>query len=336
MGAGFATGQEILQFFTAFGLNGLWGIILTTILLIIFGVIIMELGFTLHAQSHLDIIKQSGGKVFGSAIDLIITFFLFGSLTAMMAGTGALFSQQFGLTGILGNLVMAILTAMTVLTGIKGVINAISAVVPFLLVSVIGISVFSIIKTPPDLTGYTGVEGNGLIGNWALSAILYTSYNTVVSIAILGPLGASAGGRKAVVRGGVLGGLGLGISSVMIYLALWGNLSDIKDLEVPMVYIAGCISPMVQMMYAVVLIAEIYTTAVGALYGFTARVVQLKKSPKNTVIVIGTSVAAFFASLSGFSNLVKYLYPLVGYAGIALLISLLYNNIKSKRAGGSI
>lgn len=333
VGAGFATGQEVLQFFSRFGFAGLLGIILTTILFIIFGYIIMDLGNELNARSHLEIIRHTSGKFLGTIIDLIVTFFLFGALTAMLAGTGALFSQQFNIPSISGNILMAILTALTVLTGINGVINSISYVVPFLLTSVVGISVFAIFRTPPDINTITPITGeqSGLITNWLMAAILYTSYNTIISVAVLGPLGVKASNRKSIVYGAILGGLGLGIGSVMIYLALSGNIAEIAALEVPMTHIAGKISPAVQIIYAIILIAEVYTTAVGSLYGFTARIVDSDKSPiRSKTIIIGATILAFFASLLGFSNLVKYLYPLVGYGGIVLLICLIYGRFKPK------
>lgn len=333
VGAGFATGQEVLQFFTKFGVLGLVGLIITTIMFIIFGYIIMDLGKQLNAKSHLEIIKYSGGKVIGILIDIIITFFLFGALTAMIAGTGALFTQQFNFPGILGTIIMGVLTAFTVLKGINGVIKAISFVVPFLLVSVIGISIYSIINTPPDLSATSQVIGeSGLVTNWLLAAILYVSYNTIISIAVLGPLGVQAQDKKAIKMGAILGGLGLGVGSIMIYLAISGNILDVANLEVPMIYIAGAISPVIQMIYAIVLIAEVYTTAVGSLYGFVSRITNVEKSSaKGRVIIIVSTIVAMLASQLGFSNLVKYLYPLVGYGGIVLLASLLYIKFKKTK-----
>lgn len=333
VGAGFATGQEVLQFFTKFGVMGLAGLILVTIMFIVFGYIIMDLGKKLNARSHLEIIKYSNGKILGTLIDAIITFFLFGALTAMIAGTGALFTQQFNLSSLLGNIIMAVLTAVTVLTGINGIINSISFVVPFLLVAVIGTSIFSIINAPPDIYAtVSNVGESGLITNWFLAAILYVSYNTIISIAVLGPLGVKAQDKKAIRDGAVLGGLGLGIGSIMIYLALSGNIAEITKLEVPMIYVVGGISYSAQIVYAIVLTAEVYTTAVGSLYGFVSRIIDIQKSPtKGKIIVIGSAIAALLASQFGFSNLVKYLYPLVGYGGIVLLISLVYIKFKPRR-----
>ena len=334
VGAGFATGQEVLQFFSKFGAWGLAGLILTTIMFIVFGYIIIDLGKKLNARSHLEIIRYSGGRIIGTIIDAIITFFLFGALTAMIAGTGALFTQQFHLQSWIGNIIMAVLTAFTVLTGINGVINSISYIVPFLLIAVAGTSIYSIVNVPPDLTAAAVTAGdNGLISNWLLAAVLYISYNTVISIAVLGPLGAEAQSKKAIRNGAILGGIGLGVGSIMIYLALSGHFQNIQNLEVPMLYIAGSISSVVQIIYAVVLIAEVYTTAVGSLYGFTSRITDMSKNPrKGRIIVIAATLIALVASQFGFSSLVKYLYPIVGYGGIVLLGCLIYVKIKMRKS----
>ncbi len=337
VGAGFATGQEIMQFFSQFGAMGLPGLILTAALFIVFGIIIMILGRELHARSHLEIIMHAGGRIIGTVIDMLITFFLFGALSAMIAGTGALFAQQFHLPALLGNILMAALTAVTVLTGINGVINAISFVVPFLLVAVTGVSIYAMTAAPPNLAAAPATPESALITNWLFAAVLYVSYNTIISVAVLGPLGAQARSSKAVKIGGILGGLGLGLGSIMIYLALSGHMTAVQFLEVPMIAIAGGISPAVQVIYAVILIAEIYTTAVGSLFGFAARVGDFRRDKPPSaktmrVIVITATVAALAASQLGFSTLVKYLYPLVGYGGIVLLACLVYVRIKKRRS----
>ncbi|MDD2495905.1 MAG: hypothetical protein PHE29_12015 [Tissierellia bacterium] len=325
VGAGFATGQEIFQFFTKFGMMGLAGLIVSTIMFIIFGYIIMDLGKKLKANSHLEIIMFSGGKKLGTIIDVIITIFLFESFTAMIAGTGAMFAQQFNLSSSIGNTLMAILTAVTVLTGINGVINAISFVVPFLLAAVIGTSIFSVFNASSYFTATIyNAKGSSLMNNWFLGAILYASYNIIISVAVLGPLGAEAKDKKTIKNGAILGGLGLGLGSIMIFLALWSNLSEIKNLEVPMIYIASKISYPAQIAYAIVLTAEVYTTAVGSLYGFVSRITETKKHDiNNLLIVFITTVAALLASQFGFSNIVTYVYPLIGYGGIILLVSLI-------------
>lgn len=330
VGAGFATGQEILQFFNRFGALGLSGILIAMIMFIIFGYIIMALGRKLNARSHLEIIKYSGGRKLGALMDLVITVFLFGSFTAMIAGTGALFSQQFNLPPLAGNILMAVLSAVTVFSGINGVINSISFVVPFLLAAVMGTGLFSIFSGNPDIRNAAIMGENSLISNWFVSAILYVSYNIITSSAVLAPLGSEAQNHKAVRNGAILGGLGLGLGAVMIYFALSLHIWEVSDLEVPMIYIAGGMGRTMQTVYAAVLVAEVYTTAVASLYGFVSRISIRNHAVKIRIVTVETAIAALLASQFGFSNLVKYLYPAVGYCGIVLLICLIYTMFKRK------
>ncbi|MDK2925864.1 MAG: hypothetical protein PWQ41_1638, partial [Bacillota bacterium] len=66
VGAGFASGQEVLQFFSAFGRWGFVGIALATGLFVFFGLAIMELGHALKAESHLPVIQAAGGRWAGA------------------------------------------------------------------------------------------------------------------------------------------------------------------------------------------------------------------------------------------------------------------------------
>jgi uncharacterized membrane protein YkvI len=328
VGAGFASGQELLQFFVNFGKIGLLGILISTVLFMYFGYIIMELGRCLNVSSHLPIVTKIGGRYIGAFSDAVITFFLMGALTAMIAGSGALFHQEFNLHPVLGCMFMAMITVITVIGGLNSIINSISIVVPFLILSAIIVSILTLLSAPPlSEISVSTLKKPELLKNWLWSAILYISYNIVPSISILGPLGNQAHDRKTIRNGAILGGLGLGLGAAAIFLALYTNAGSIGDIEVPMIMIARRISPLVRTAYAVVLLAEIYTTAVGDLYGFAARICNMDSKKSIFVIVLSCAIA-FLASFSGFSNLVKYLYPAVGYCGVITLICLVYHRYK--------
>jgi uncharacterized membrane protein YkvI len=329
VGAGFASGQEILQFFVSFGRKGLIGIFIITVLFIYFGYIIMELGWQLNVSSHLPIVKKVGGRYLGAFSDVVITFFLFGALTAMIAGSGALFHQEFNLHPLLGSLFMATITVITVLGGFNSIINSISIVVPFLVLSAVLVSIATLISAPPLAEiRHTGIERPLMLRNWLWASILYISYNIIPSISILGPLGKQAHDRRIIKNGALLGGIGLGIGAAAIFLTLYVNVDTVKHLEIPMIMVVRNISPLAKNIYAIVLLAEIYTSAVGDLYGFAARICNLN-TKKATLVILTCSCLAFLASLTGFSNLVKYLYPAVGYCGVLTLICLIYDRYKA-------
>ena len=329
VGAGFASGQETLQFFVAYGLTGIWGIIAATLLFFFVGYTVLMLGKNLRAKSHVDIVRFTNGKVPGFLIDMIITVFLFGALAAMIAGAGAIFEEQFHISPLWGTLFMAVVSLVTVITGTKGVINAISAVVPFLIVSVLLISVWTLTQnpiTPQDIQAASSLKG--ATPNWLLSAVNYASYNLVIAIAVLTPMGAQAKEKKKLFWGALLGAAGLGIGILAIYFCVLTSIGEASSMEVPMIGIASKISPLLQFLFAIVLFAEVYTTAIGNLFGFVQRIPY--RFSRIRIIAL-TAVGAFFAGQLGFSNMVRYLYPAVGYGGLLFFLGVLYVWIARRR-----
>lgn len=331
VGAGFASGQEVLQFFGYFGLWGLAGIVLATLLFIFFGRIILFMGRELRADSHLPVILKAGGPWIGWIIDFVITFFLFGALTAMAAGAGAVFEEQFGWPSILGNGLMILASMSTVLLGISGIITAISFVVPLLMVAVLGICVLTVLNIgfEPGVLFWNAAE-KAPVPFWPLSAVVYVSYNLVIAVAVLAPLGKAIADPVRLSRGALWGGLGLGLGAAAIMLALLVNMPRAGNFDIPMIFVSGRVSPLAQTLYSVVLFAEIYTTAVASLYGFTVRITS-PGSPRMKWLVLGVSLLAFTASQFGFTSLVRVLYPAVGFAGLLLLGALTYRIIKPRR-----
>ncbi len=330
VGAGFSSGQEILRFFSAHGEGGMIGIIIVTALFFFFGYTALVLGRNLNAKSHVDIVRFTNGKLMGGAIDAVITIFLFGALGAMLAGAGAVVNEQFGLAPVWGMLAMAVISMLTVVTGTKGVVNAISAVVPLLIIVLLYIFLINLFGNP--LTTDEMEAGKSIAGatpNWFISAVNYASYNLVVAIAVLAPIGAKVQNKKHLLRGALLGALGLGVGIAAINFCLLTNIFDIAGLEVPMIAVARNISAGVRLLFAAVIFTEIYSTAVGNLYGFTQRVAP--DIPKPLLIAL-VAAGAFSAGQLGFSNLVLFLYPAVGYGALLFFAGAVYVWIKKRDA----
>lgn len=332
VGAGFASGQEVLQFFGYFGIKGFLGLTVAAFLLAVFGYMILELGRRLNAESHLPVIHYAGGKWVGSAIDWVITFFLFGCLVTMGAGAGAIFAEQFDLPFLWGTAVMTALASITVLLGISSVIASISFMVPLLLVAVFGVAIYTIaVDYSPLLAAlrYYSEPQKAPVSFWFLTAVLYVSYNLVLAVAILAPLGSMSSPDK-LKKGAVLGGIGLGIGAAVINLAILTHAAKASAYEVPMIFVAGTVSPAVRIIYTVVLLTEVYTTAVASLYGFVARLSK-QGTPRYRGITVAAGIAAFSLAQFGFSNLVGTLYPAVGFAGLLMLGSLVYRFSRKKK-----
>ena len=95
VGAGFATGQEILQFFTRFGYWGALTIILATIMFVWLGAKMMLIANEVKARSYEDVNKVLFGDQFGRWVSHFMLIVLFGVTAVMLAGAGQ-FSTRTG------------------------------------------------------------------------------------------------------------------------------------------------------------------------------------------------------------------------------------------------
>src|SRR5690625_5120470 len=137
IGAGFASGQEILQFYTGYGWWGILGTLDTVILYPLLGYYMVVLGKTLNAPAHKIVTYHSFGKYLGYGIDLLLAFFLFGVGVIMVAGSGSLFQQQFGLQPAVGYAIMAVLVIIALLLSLRRLLEVISIITSFAFVLVI-------------------------------------------------------------------------------------------------------------------------------------------------------------------------------------------------------
>lgn len=106
---------------------------------------------------------------------------------------------------------MILLTLITVLAGINKVISSISLVAPVLVATVVVISILTISQNLPVLLANLSwsLVPRAAVPFWLLAALLYVSYNLILSIAVLAPLGARSRSEN-LLPGALLGGLGLG------------------------------------------------------------------------------------------------------------------------------
>lgn len=324
VGAGFASGQEILQFFASFGNWGLAGLGLATALFIGFGYLILRLGNDVQATSHKEVIYRVSGRWVGYFTDGTITAFLLGAFVIMASGAGALFAEQLGLPKLLGSSVLVVASVLAVLAGLGGVVSAISVFVPLLLGSGALITALTLWKGWENFLANLGWSHKELAPApwWALTAALYASYNLVMAAPVLAPVGASAR-RDMLFRSSVLGGGLLGLGATAIYVNLLAGLPDAARLQVPMLAAAGSFLPILRPVYALILFSEIFTTAVGNLYGFVRRLAPVE-SPKYVWLTLLTAIFSLLAAQVGFSRLVSIVFPAVGWAGLVFLASLAY------------
>lgn len=329
VGAGFASGQEILQYFTSFGYMGTLGAVLATGLFAYMGMMLTRMGSIMKVQSHNEAIFKLSGIYLGRVIDWILILTLFGVGVVMVAGAGSLGAQFFNLSPFIGSLVMTILIVLTVLMPIQRVITLIGSITPFLIVALVVISVYSLFTYSQSLEVLepiaTSIETS--LPNWFISAINYVSFNIAVGAGMALVMGGSEPNTKIATWGGFLGGLGVGILIMIAHLAIFLKVDVVGNYPLPLLKIIQDISPVLGICMAIVLFGMIYNTGVAMYYAFVARftVMQTKKS---YIFAVITGAVGYVASFVGFTDLIAYFYPLIGYLGLLLIAILIYAPFK--------
>jgi uncharacterized membrane protein YkvI len=322
IGAGFASGQEIMQFFVLHGLDGIKGLLLMSVLFAYLGGYVMYLCTSLRSASYKDVFIKLIGRQAGAVMDRLNLCILLGSLSVMMAGSAAVFKEQFGLPPAAGTVAVLCLTALVLLSGLEGVLAATVVLVPLKFVAVTGIALAVMcldgwLFQPVPVDTVPG----GVAGNWLVSAFLYVSYNMVVPVAALSSLGRIVP-RRLGIAGGITGGLLLGLAVSLVALALWQHLPDLYGYQIPMLYLAGRLGPGSRLLLALLIWLAILTTALAQAHGFASRLAA-GSAAKYRIYGLGACLFALPLSAAGFSTMVRYLYPLFGGAGLILLLAII-------------
>lgn len=322
IGAGFVSGQEIMQFFVIYRQQGFWGVILAGALFCAMGGILLCLCSLCRASNYQQLLKAVFGPTWSKVMDFSLSIFLFFGICTMFSASGAVFYEHLYLSKNLGVLLAYVGVLFLLAGGIRGLVVSYNLLVPvkiLLLLIIAGYAAFYMEGNgTASLRAYIPVSH---INYWLLAAILYVAYNFALAMVVLAeylPLV----GKKDGVNGAALGGLMLGGIAAVYYLALHKFMPTTLHYEVPMLFIAGNISSVAKGTYVIVLWVGILTTAIANAYGFVQRFSQLTGlSYRVSLGLILT--AALPLSFQSFSLLVATVYPLFGMVGTIILAGIL-------------
>lgn len=320
VGAGFASGQEILQFFSSFGYRGLLGGVVSGLCFTILGMAVGELSQVSVSHSFKEGLYLICGPRLGVVVDIMITFFMYAIAVVMFAGGGSLMEQQWGVPAQYGSIAVMLITVLIVFLRVDRVMAFIGSVTPILVLMMIFLCIYSwntrdLPLEELDVIAQTKPQG---AGHWLVGSLLYVSYNMVVGAPFLMIAGAQATSRRNALLGGLVGGLLLGFLIVLISAGVFGRIDTIGSAALPMLMLATEQSKLLGTIMSVVIFAMILTTSVGVLYSFSARIF----TPNTRKFNIGTAIAGVLGLVGakiGFINLVGTVYPFFGYLGFVLM-----------------
>ncbi|MDQ1909736.1 hypothetical protein RAC89_04345 [Paenibacillus sp. GD4] len=321
VGAGFATGQEILQFFTRYGWMASLTIAIVTFLFIWLGTKVMQLSAELGATSYEDMNRLLFGERLGVWVSHFMLIVLFGVSTVMLAGAGSVFSEQLQMSYQFGLVFTLVLTYLLLMKGMDGIMAINTIVVPVMIV--LTAILVGLTMDTPGADNWLHLESDyPLLRVW-FAPLLYSAFNLSMAQAVLVPLGAKMKDRSVILWGGIWGGLSIGLMLFAGHFILSSHMPGIASYQIPLGEVVLRMGSSLQLLFVFVIYSEIFTTFLADVYGLSLQIEQRTKLSSSTSILL-ILLLSYMVSQIGFKSLLSTLYPLFGMFSMGWLVMLIW------------
>lgn len=323
VGAGFASGQEMLQYFVAFGRWGIIGAVIAGVLMALTGMICLQLGSYFQAEEHRSVLEKVTLPWMSRILDVAVSVTLFSTGFVMFAGAGSNLEQEFGLPVWVGAVIMVVLVLLTGMLDVAKVSNVMGAATPIIIVFLGFACVYALTHSGQSLTELepVAVELPTSLPNWFVSSMNYVGFCLMVAISMAVVMGGDNVDPRSSGIGGLAGGTIYGVLLTLCSVSLFFYLEQVKDADMPTLAIVQDIHPLLGRAMAIVIYIMIFNTAIGMFYALARRFAANDQSKFRMWLFILVGVG-FVLSFIGFKQLVAYVYPTLGYIGVALIVVL--------------
>lgn len=333
IGAGIATGQESLQYFTA---HGWWGMVAIIIVVVLFSWLLSSLTEwgRKNKDNKVDPFTDICGPVVGTVLRYCVPVFVFMIAVTMFAGAGALLGDVFDMPTWVGATGMAVVVAITLMFGFRNLVEIIGRIGP-LIVIVIGIVALwvvvenfeSLADVPENITTYQPAKASE---NWFIGTILYSTAILIIAVPFLTSLGREDRSLQSTVRPSILTGFLYGGVMGLCALALLATLPMVYDEATPLVMLGIDIAPWLGYVFSVIILMGIYSTAAPMLWTVADQFPIKSRSTYTIVCLVLTLVALIGGLKLPFAALVGFVYPSIGYFGLVFFGFLAYRQIQAR------
>lgn len=331
-GASFASGREALQYFVAFGNWGIVGAVCTAIAMMVSGITILQMGSYHRAKEHTSVFEAVSTPIVSKLLDFGTLTCLFCIGFAMFAGAGTNLNQQWGWPVWIGAIIMLILTLLTGLLDVDKVTIAIGAITPLIIALLTIGTLYTVFTASPDWS-HLNEQAQQIpttLPNWWISALNNMGLNVIVAVSMTIVIGGNFLDSKEVGYGGIMGGLCFLFLLAVLVGGLYISIGPVTEAEMPTLEMITQIHPWLGIPMAIAIYGMIYNTSIGMFYAFAKRLTRSK--PQNFYKVYCISVLiGFVLSFIGFGNLIGWVYPILGYMGIAMMCIISYAWVKNRK-----
>lgn len=339
VGAGFASGKEIYSFFFMYGINGIIGVFISSLIIsfTIYKVLKICHKYNINTfeefccyivKNTFKSCKNKKVKEISEYINKIINIFLLVSFYIMISGFSSFLKQEFNVNRYVGSIIIVVLCYIAFQNKMNSLIKISDFLVPILIVFIVFISAMKInvienFNTCGKLNRCF-MECSCIIP--FIKAALYGGYNCILLIPVLIPLRKMAGNLKNITKIFGVSFLTIVVLCLSVYnILLLGN-NNIYGQEMPIISIVSRYGEICKIAYLFLIASSIYTTAISTGCGFLNGC-SSKKYYRNCFIICLTAI---FISQIKFSFFVNLLYPVLGVFGLIEVSVIMFAIIRQK------
>ncbi len=320
IGAGFASGQEIISFFVRYGRTSVIGLVIAAALLGIFAAAVMGECVESGAGSYNEYLARFMGKRLRAAAEAATLFFAVSVFCVMAACCGEMGAALLGIRNIYGSLFMCALCAAVMLFKTDGALSVNAVIGAVITVSIITCALY--------LLRYREHQAFSNNAKMLASGVSYSGYNVLTAGVILAELSK----RFKSKRDAYLAAFAAAFALLVIMLPMWGLLSiyygKINLGEIPMLTMALRENGAVAAAYSAALFLAVFSTALSN--GISAvNIMSARMNRRSAACIV--AFTGFCMSGAGFSSLINAVYRACGYVGAVFMAYVFYNRIHGRK-----
>jgi uncharacterized membrane protein YkvI len=317
IGAAFASGQEILKFFTRFEIKSFIGVLISGVLFLVVALAVLDIVYFHKIKNSRELLKLLGGSHVGKFFEYMTLLFSFCVYIIMIAGAAALWNRITGFSYTLGVILMSMLCTFLISFSIKGILAVSEILTPLMISGMLYLGVKVILRSQAVFS-----LGTSITNNWLVFAFLYVCYNSILNVLVMSSMHPLLTTRKTSIYSGILGGTALFFAMWVLNQALFINLKAVRNTELPMVELSIISGKWDFIIYSFILAFALITTAISSGYCCVEHFEQITKKPR-WVLNICMGILAVPLANQGFSNMIDVIYPMFGYLGSSLFVLLM-------------
>lgn len=336
IGSGFATGQELMQFFASYGVWGCLGAsLLAAVIFTWVCAVVLQDTERLRLRSTNSIWKYYCGDIFGGFLRYFTPVFLFFGLIIMTAGAGATLHEYYDLPNRYGRMLMVALMLGTVALGRDRLTRVLGVAGTILTCCALLIGLGSLILNAGQLAGADAVLATKHLtqaaDSWWLSGLLYPGFMALTLAPFLAGLGWECAGPLQARKSGFWGGFAYSIAGLVMSYALLASADITAEADAPSLMIAKAISPFFGALFSVLLVLGIYSTAVSMLWLVCNFFHPDESSRRFKWMAALLSLVVYFCSALPFKMILNIVYPYTGYIGLGICACIFYTHYFKRR-----